>query len=233
VASSKLKMVIAGTASVALVGVMIGSSTPSGAVGTAPAAQNGPTAAVLKLIQPSYTATLTTAVVVRPYALCAASGVVPTKTTTSINGVSYHVGVAICPIVTGKTVINTSLQGTAETPAGRGTIWSSFGQPSTFPQLDGGTWTVAPATPRNYVVSPKIGKSESNLWGYPCVTIKPVNIGGKEYPLAECAGPMMENITNEPVRYGSAAYTQAAPNLPNPVGYAYPYVLTLLKLLGA
>ena len=228
---SKFKVVIAGTASVALLGVMVGSSTTSGAAGAA-SAQGGPTSAVLKLIQPSYTATLATAIVDRPYALCAASGVIPTKTTTSINGVSYHVGVAICPILTGQTMINTSLQGTEVTPAGQGTIWSSFGQPATFPQLVDGTWTVQAAAPRNYVVGPRIEDGESNLWGYPCVTIKPVNINGKDYPLAECAGPMMENINNAPVQYGSAAYTQAAPNLPNPVGYAYPLLLQLLKTLG-
>ena len=85
----------------------------------------------------------------RRYALCAASNITPSKKSTYINGRKYQVGTGFCPIVKGWTIYNETLQGTSPTVKGPSTIWSSFGEPSTFPQYSPDTgWTVAAGTGR-------------------------------------------------------------------------------------
>ncbi|MFM8560659.1 MAG: hypothetical protein ACKOB9_01000 [Solirubrobacterales bacterium] len=187
--------------------------------GAAPAAGT-PTARALALMPARIKAGFDIRISYRRYALCAASNITPSKKTTSINGKKYTVGTGLCPIVTDWTVYNKSLQGTSPTVKGASTIWSSFGNPSTYAQYDpaAGTWSVAPATGRTYVVgaSPNVGMA--NFWGFPCVVTTPVTINGTRYPMAMCAGPLMENIDNRPVSDGVTAFTNAPTSATIPVG---------------
>lgn len=166
----------------------------------------------------------------RRYALCAASNITPSTRTTIINGKKYRVGTGICPILKGWTVYNETLQGTKPTVDGPSTIWSSFGTPPSFPQYSPETgWTVAPGTIRSQVLGTDGNEGMANFWGFPCVDSKPVNIQGKEYPMATCAGPLMENITNTPVSLGETAFTNAPTSATRPVGLA---LVTRGRLVG-
>jgi hypothetical protein len=59
------------------------------------------------------------------FALCAASGSVPTGKTIRVEGKEFQEGVAICPVLTGRSVANrTFLKGDCKAPAGK--VWSLF-----------------------------------------------------------------------------------------------------------
>ena len=155
----------------------------------------------------------------RRYALCAASDITPSTQTTMINGKQYTIGTGTCPIITGWTVYNKSLQGTSPTVSGRSTIWSSFGSPATFPQYSTDTgWTVGPAQGRTFTVGAGGNTAMANFWGFPCVVTTPQRINGTAYPMAVCAGPLMENIDNGPVAAGATAFTDASASATIPVG---------------
>ena len=157
----------------------------------------------------------------RRYALCAASNITPSNKTTFINGKKYTLGTGTCPIVRGWTVYNKSLQGTGPTVKGDTTIWSSFGSPTTFPQYTPGTgWAVAAPVGRTYTVGANGNTGMANFWGFPCVVTTPVTIAGKNYPMAVCAGPIMENIDNRPVSTGVEGFTDAPTSATIPVGLA-------------
>ena len=184
----------------------------------APAAKSPETKA-LDLMPRKIKAGLDIRMAYRRYALCAASNIAPSKKTTRINGKRYRLGTGLCPIVTGWTVYNESLQGKSPRVKGASTIWSSFGNPPTYPQYSSETgWTVAAATPRTYVVGQSPNKEMANFWGFPCVVTKPVTIGATRYPMAMCAGPLMENIDNRPVSDGVTAFTNAPASATIPVG---------------
>ena len=157
----------------------------------------------------------------RRYALCAASNITPSKKSTYINGRKYQVGTGFCPIVKGWTIYNETLQGTSPTVKGPSTIWSSFGSPPSLPQYNGTSWSVA--APQGGLVtegeSPNAGMA--NFWGFPCAVTTPVTIDGTKYPMAMCAGPLMENIDNRPVAPGSSIYTDN-PSATIPVGFGKP-----------
>lgn len=188
--------------------------------GGAPAPTN-PSARALALVPAKITARLDVRLALRRYALCAASNITPSTRSTVINGRKYTLGTGLCPIVTGWTVYNKSLQGEKATVNGASTIWSSFGSPDAFPQYDAGTgaWALAPGTGRTLVVGAAPNAGMANFWGYPCVVTTPVSIGGTNYPMAMCAGPLMENIDNRPVTNGTTMYTQGAASATIPVGF--------------
>lgn len=156
----------------------------------------------------------------RRYALCSATDVTPGSKTTVINGRKYTVGTGVCPIVTGWTVYNKSLQGSAPSVKGAGTIWSSYGVPPQFPQFVNGNWTIAPDLLRHQTVAPSSDGGMANFFGFPCVVIDPVSIEGRDYPMAMCAGPLMENVDNRPVSPGSQIRTHASEDARFPVGSA-------------
>ena len=204
------------------------------ALAVVPAAQAAPatgaastaatqTARALALLPANIKAGLDIRVAHRRYALCAASNITPSRKSVLINGRKYQVGTGLCPIVTGWTVYNKSLQGTNPTPKGASTIWSSFGSPPSLPQYNGTAWAVA-APQGGYAtegVAPNAGMA--NFWGFPCVVTTPVAIDGTKYPMAMCAGPLMENIDNRPVAPGSSIYTDN-PSATIPVGFGKPLV---------
>ena len=179
------------------------------------------TARALALMPAKVKAGFKIRVAYRRYALCAASNITPSRKSTYINGKKYTVGTGLCPIVKAWTVYNESLQGTSPTVKGASTIWSSFGNPSTYPQYSPDTgWVVAPATGRTYVVGDAPNEGMANFWGFPCVVTTSVTIGGTKYPMAMCAGPLNENIDNRPVSDGVTAFTNAPASATIPVGLA-------------
>lgn len=156
-----------------------------------------------------------------PYALCAASGTRPTNDFMWINGYKYRVGLSECPVITtGPSFANTDLTDGKLTPAGSKTVWSLFGVPTTFPQKQtDGSWVVQGAVRRNYKTSVSPGGSSSNQWSFPCVIDKKPRTAtnGDQFQVAICRGPMMENVNNKPIKYGSRVWTEAAKGIPNPI----------------
>ncbi len=206
---------IFGVAALALVPAAQGAVTNGGVSAAA-----SPTTRALALVPPKIRAGLDIRIAYRRYALCAASNITPSQKTTSINGKTYTLGTGLCPIITGQTVYNKSLQGTGATVQGPSTIWSSFGTPPAYPQYSTETgWTVGPGTGRTLVVGTAPNAGMANFWGYPCVVTTPVNIAGTNYPMAMCAGPLMENIDNRPVANGVTMYTQGPASATIPVGF--------------
>jgi len=195
----------------------------------APAAQAAPAsraaapssaARALALVPPTIEAGLDTRIANRRYALCAASNITPSGKSTFINGTKYRLGTGTCPIVKGWTVYNKSLQGTDPTVSGDTTIWSSFGSPTTFPQLTATGWVIAAPQGRTYTIGTGGNTGMANFWGFPCVVAAPQIINGKSYPMATCAGPLMENLDNRPVSTGVGGFTDASTAATIPVGFA-------------
>jgi hypothetical protein len=156
-----------------------------------------------------------------PYALCAASGATPTNQFMTLNGYRFRIGVATCPVITtGTSFANTVLTGGKPRPAGPNTIWSIFGAPATFPQQQAnGTWVIQAGKKRVFTLTRKPGGGSSNLWSFPCV-IQPKQLtatNGTKFTVAICEGPLMENLNNKPIAYGTHAITEAAVGLPDPI----------------
>jgi len=73
---------------------------------------------------------------------------------------------------------------------------------------------------RTFTVGAGGNTAMANFWGYPCVVTTPQIIGGKSYPMAMCAGPIMENMDNHPVSAGVPGFTNASAAATIPVGLA-------------
>ena len=157
-----------------------------------------------------------------PYALCAASGTKPTNQFIWINGVKYRLGLSECPIITtGASFANVDLTNGRLTPDGTlATVWSLFGVPSTFPikQTDG-SWINMTPVHRNFKNTKTPGGGSSNQWSFPCV-VEPrllTATDGTTFRVAICKGPMMENINNKPIKFGTRTWTEAPKGIPNPI----------------
>ena len=157
-----------------------------------------------------------------PYALCAASGTRPLNQFIIINGVKYRLGLSECPIITtGSSFANTDLTNGKLTPDGTfATVWSLFGVPSTFPikQTDG-SWVNMTPVHRNFKNTKTPGGGSSNQWSFPCV-VEPRTLtatDGTTFRVAICKGPMMENINNKPIKFGTRTWTEAPKGIPNPI----------------
>ena len=211
---------LAGTAAVlGLAALALAPAAQAAPATGAVSAAISPTTRALALMPLKIKAGLDIRMAYRRYALCAASNITPSKKSTYINGRKYQVGTGFCPIVKGWTIYNETLQGTSPTVKGPSTIWSSFGEPSTFPQYSPDTgWTVAAGTGRTLVVGTAPNTGMANFWGFPCVVTTPVTIGGVNHPMAMCAGPLMENINNGPVSAGATMVTDAPESATIPVG---------------
>ena len=71
---------------------------------------------------------------------------------------------------------------------------------------------------RTGIVGESPNKGMANFWGFPCVVTTPVTIGGVKYPMAMCAGPLMENPDNRPAAFGVLMGTDAPTSAEIPVG---------------
>jgi len=68
------------------------------------------------------------------YALCAASSTVPVPgKTITVNGKTFPLGVAVCPVLTGDSIADMNLMNNScDAPAGK--VWSLFSTVSSYPQ---------------------------------------------------------------------------------------------------
>jgi len=147
------------------------------------------------------------------YALCAASGSTPTGKTITVKGKVFQEGMAVCPVLTGRSVANGALMNNScDAPPGK--VWSLFSTVTEAPQAP--TWAVVPMTPRSFVTSTEAGGGMSNQWSFLCdKQAKKVN----NVQLANCYGPINESPwDNGHVAPGTAAFTAAPVGAANPVG---------------
>ena len=145
------------------------------------------------------------------YALCAASGSTPTGKKIMVKGKEFAEGMAVCPVLTGRSVANGALMNNScNAPPGK--VWSLFSTVSEAPQAP--TWAVAPLVHRTFVLSKTEGMS--NQWSFLCdKQTKKVN----GVQLASCYGPINESpLTNGHVKMGSTIVTDAPVGVLNPVG---------------
>jgi hypothetical protein len=145
------------------------------------------------------------------YALCAASGSMPTGKIITVQGKRFAEGMATCPVLQGKSIANGALMnGSCKAPPGK--VWSLFSTVSEAPQAP--SWAVAPLVPRILVTSKTEGMS--NQWSFLCdKQAKLVN----GVQLASCYGPINESpLNNGRVRHGTKVVTDAPVGTVNPVG---------------
>ena len=144
------------------------------------------------------------------YALCAASGSTPTGKMITVKGKKFQEGMAVCPILKGRSIANGALmKNSCDAPAGK--VWSLFSTVSEAPQAP--TWAVAPLVHRTFTLAKDSGMS--NLWSFICDKQKIVN----GVQLASCYGPINESpLTNGHVKMGSTIITDAPIGTLNPVG---------------
>ena len=145
------------------------------------------------------------------YALCAASGSTPTGKRITVKGKEFAEGMAVCPVLTGRSIANPALMNNScNAPPGK--VWSLFSTVSEAPQAP--TWAVAPLVHRTFVLSKTEGMS--NMWAMICdKQAKKVN----GVTLASCYGPINESpFTNGHIKPGSTIITDAPVGVLNPVG---------------
>ena len=145
------------------------------------------------------------------YALCAASGSTPTGKKITVKGKVFQEGMAVCPILKGRSVANGALMNNScDAPTGK--VWSLFSTVTEAPQAP--TWAVAPLVPRSFILSKTEGMS--NQWSMLCdKQLKPVN----GVMLASCYGPLNESpATNGHIKPGAKIITDAPVGVLNPVG---------------
>ena len=145
------------------------------------------------------------------YALCAASGSTPTGKKIMVKGKEFAEGMAVCPVLTGRSIANPALMNNScDAPPGK--VWSLFSTVSEAPQAP--TWAVAPLVHRTFVLSKTEGMS--NQWSFLCdKQAKKVN----NVQLASCYGPINESpLTNGHIKMGSKIITDAPVGALNPVG---------------
>jgi hypothetical protein len=121
------------------------------------------------------------------FALCAASGATATGAKITVNGKTFEKGVAVCPVLTGKSVADLSLMsGSCKAPFGK--VWSLFSTATSFPQ--GPSWNTVTAVPRTFVTGAKPTEKMSNMWSFLCDK-RPGKVNGVQ--LADCYGPLSES----------------------------------------
>lgn len=147
------------------------------------------------------------------FALCAASASVPTGKSIRVDGTEFQEGMAVCPVLTGKAIANSSLmKGSCKAPAGK--VWSLFSTVTEYPQAP--SWAVVSMTPRSFTTTTEAGGGMSNQWSFLCdKQAKKVN----GVQLANCYGPINESPWNNGrVAPGTTAFTAAPVGAANPVG---------------
>ena len=145
------------------------------------------------------------------YALCAASGSTPTGKTITVKGKVFQEGMAVCPVLTGRSVANPALMNNScDAPPGK--VWSLFSTVSEAPQAP--SWAVAPLVQRTFTLGKDSGMS--NQWSFICdKQAKKVN----GVQLASCYGPINESpFTGDHIKPGAKIITDAPAGVLNPVG---------------
>jgi len=145
------------------------------------------------------------------YALCAASGSTPTGKKIMVKGKEFAEGMAVCPVLTGRSIANPALMNNScDAPPGK--VWSLFSTVSEAPQAP--SWAVAPLVKRSFILGKDSGMS--NQWSFLCDKQTKKTNGVQ---LASCYGPINESpLTNGHVKMGSTIITDAPVGVLNPVG---------------
>ena len=145
------------------------------------------------------------------YALCAASGSTPTGKTITVKGKVFQEGMAVCPVLTGRSVANPALMNNScDAPPGK--VWSLFSTVSEAPQAP--SWAVAPLVQRTFTLGKDSGMS--NQWSFICDKQAKKTNGVQ---LASCYGPINESpFTNGHIKPGAKIITDAPAGVLNPVG---------------
>ena len=149
------------------------------------------------------------------FALCAASSTTPTGKTIVVNGKTFAEGIAVCPILKGKSIADLSLMN-GSCIAKKGQVWSLFSTVTSYPQAP--TWAVSTMVVTKFVTTKESGMS--NMWSFPC-EIQAKKINGVR--LASCYGPINESPWNsDHVPVGTEAFSAAPAGALNPVGGNFP-----------
>jgi len=145
------------------------------------------------------------------YALCAASGSTPTGKKIMVKGKEFAEGMAVCPVLTGRSVANGALMNkSCDAPPGK--VWSLFSTVSEAPQAP--SWAVAPLVKRSFILGKDSGMS--NMWSFICDKQAKKTNGAQ---LASCYGPINESpFTNGHIKPGTTIITDAPVGVLNPVG---------------
>jgi hypothetical protein len=81
----------------------------------------------------------------------------------TVKGKVFQEGMAVCPILTGRSVANGALMNNScDAPAGK--VWSLFSTVSEAPQAP--SWAVAPLVSRSFILGKDSGMS--NQWSFLC-----------------------------------------------------------------
>jgi hypothetical protein len=152
------------------------------------------------------------------FALCAASAATPTGKQIAVNAaggkiVMYPEAVAVCPVLHGPSVANVTggnMKGSCAQP-GPNQVWSLYQVREKFAQAP--DWKRnTPAVPRTFVTAGTATTSISNMFSFACTKTRRVH----SVQLANCFGPISEDVQGAPVAVGTKVVTQA------PVGATYP-----------
>lgn len=164
------------------------------------------------------------------YALCAASGAVPTGKTIEVQGRVFNEGCAICPVLDGKSISSLAMEGLSpsfgefnvknnfQSPDGTdSTVWSLFWYVDSLPQAP--TWKIQKGNNRELTINTSVDSlSMSNMFCMPCKIWKVEN----GVTLAKCYGALNEAAVPLKkalrVRDGDISITQAKNGFPYPVG---------------
>ena len=149
------------------------------------------------------------------FALCAASPATPTGKKIVVNGKTFQEGMAVCPVLKGKSIADLSLMnGSCKAPKGK--VWSLFSTVTSYPQAP--DWSVKPMVVTKFVTTKESGMS--NMWSFSC-EIQAKKVNGVR--LASCYGPINESPWNgDHVPVGTISFSAAPPGALNPVGGNFP-----------
>ena len=155
------------------------------------------------------------------FAMCAASPAKPTGKLIAVNvsggkTLLYPEAVAVCPVLHGPSVANVTggnMKGSCAQP-GPNQVWSLYQIRKDFPQAP--AWkrnTVA--TPRTFTTAGTPTTSISNMFSFACTKTHRAH-GWYGVQLANCFGPISEDVQGAAVADGTKVVTQA------PIGATYP-----------
>ena len=149
------------------------------------------------------------------FALCAASPATPTGKKIVVNGKTFQEGMAVCPVLKGKSIADLSLMnGACKAPKGK--VWSLFSTVTSYPQAP--DWAIKPVVVTKFVTTKESGMS--NMWSFSC-EIQAKKVNGVR--LASCYGPINESPWNgDHVPVGTISFSAAPPGALNPVGGNFP-----------
>lgn len=153
------------------------------------------------------------------FAFCGASPATPTGQSitvrTATGTAEFREAVAVCPIVTGPALADLNggnMKGSCK--ARRGQVWSLFFPFKEVPQAP--TWDVAPTNPHTFVTTEAY--QMTNMFSFLCKKANIVN----GVRLANCYGPINENLDGTPLALGTLVFSGAPANAAFAVSAAVP-----------